>query len=114
MLLTRTDWGSRTFELRRSYKGVQGTVKRRLSEHLLSRASNIRTNFFCQLHVLYMNMFSNNVGTRSKDSLKNGWNKLWPDLKDEKDFKDDHREEITDFVQSIPGFQECVEEYVET
>ncbi|GFW42149.1 uncharacterized protein TNCV_1206051 [Trichonephila clavipes] len=35
-------------------------------------------------------------------------------LEDEKGFNDDHREEITDFVQSIPGFQECVEEGVES
>ncbi|GFV91058.1 uncharacterized protein TNCV_1249401 [Trichonephila clavipes] len=35
-------------------------------------------------------------------------------LDDEKDFKDDYREEFTDFVQSIPGFQECNEEDVET
>ncbi|GFY16746.1 hypothetical protein TNCV_2788681 [Trichonephila clavipes] len=31
----------------------------------------------------------------------------------EKDFSDDHRQEITDFVRSIPGFQECDED-VET
>ncbi|GFX11634.1 uncharacterized protein TNCV_5142091 [Trichonephila clavipes] len=42
------------------------------------------------------------------------WNKLWPDLEGEKDFNDDQREEITDFVQSIPGFQECDEKDVET
>ncbi|PRD27164.1 UNVERIFIED_CONTAM: hypothetical protein NCL1_36134 [Trichonephila clavipes] len=30
------------------------------------------------------------------------------------DFNDDHREEFTDFVQSILGFQECDEEDVET
>ncbi|GFV12994.1 hypothetical protein TNCV_3175291 [Trichonephila clavipes] len=34
-------------------------------------------------------------------------NKLWPDLEGEKDFNDDPREEITNFVQSISGFQEC-------
>ncbi|GFW24660.1 uncharacterized protein TNCV_2405231 [Trichonephila clavipes] len=34
--------------------------------------------------------------------------------KGEKDFDDDHGEENTDFVQSIPAFQECDEEYVET
>ncbi|GFX10629.1 jerky protein homolog-like [Trichonephila clavipes] len=45
-----------------------------------------------------------------RQSLKNAWNKLWPDLEAEKDFNDDHRKEITDFVQSIPGFQECDEE----
>ncbi|GFY07152.1 glycerol-3-phosphate dehydrogenase [Trichonephila clavipes] len=39
------------------------------------------------------------------ESPKNG--------KSEKNFNDDHREEITDFVQSIPGFQECDED-VET
>ncbi|GFS95095.1 uncharacterized protein TNCV_2704561 [Trichonephila clavipes] len=33
--------------------------------------------------------------------------------KGEKDFNDDHREEITDFVQSIPGFQDCDEEDLE-
>ncbi|GFX40846.1 pro-Pol polyprotein [Trichonephila clavipes] len=32
------------------------------------------------------------------------------DLEGEKDFNDDHIEEITDFVQSIPGFQECDED----
>ncbi|GFV33241.1 uncharacterized protein TNCV_3948951 [Trichonephila clavipes] len=32
----------------------------------------------------------------------------------ENDFNDDHREEITHLVQSIPRFQECVEEDVET
>ncbi|GFV65042.1 uncharacterized protein TNCV_4670731 [Trichonephila clavipes] len=47
-------------------------------------------------------------------SLKNTWNKRWPDLEGVKDFKDDHREEITEFVQSIPRFQECDEEDVET
>ncbi|GFU18736.1 hypothetical protein TNCV_1352861 [Trichonephila clavipes] len=31
----------------------------------------------------------------------------------EKDFNDDHREEITDFVQSIPGYQEDDEEDVD-
>ncbi|GFX22309.1 uncharacterized protein TNCV_1815111 [Trichonephila clavipes] len=30
-----------------------------------------------------------------------------------KDFNDDHVEENTDFIQSIPGFQECDEEDVE-
>ncbi|GFW85656.1 uncharacterized protein TNCV_853061 [Trichonephila clavipes] len=33
-----------------------------------------------------------------------------PDLEGEKDFNEDHREEIIDFVQSIPGFQECDED----
>ncbi|GFV92386.1 jerky-like protein [Trichonephila clavipes] len=37
-----------------------------------------------------------------RQSVKNGWNKLWPDLEGEKDFNDYHTEEITDFVQSIP------------
>ncbi|GFX21198.1 uncharacterized protein TNCV_4367771 [Trichonephila clavipes] len=50
------------------------------------------------------------VGLARRQSLKNAWNKLWPDLEGKKDFKDDHREKITDFVQSIPGFQECDEE----
>ncbi|GFX03864.1 hypothetical protein TNCV_4677691 [Trichonephila clavipes] len=49
-----------------------------------------------------------------RQSMKNAWNKLWPDLEAEKDYNDDHREEITDFVQSIKGFQECDEEDVET
>ncbi|PRD34090.1 UNVERIFIED_CONTAM: hypothetical protein NCL1_15661 [Trichonephila clavipes] len=49
-----------------------------------------------------------------RQSLKNAWNKLWLDLEGEKDFNDDHREEITDFVKSILEFQECDEEDVET
>ncbi|GFS89147.1 uncharacterized protein TNCV_1258961 [Trichonephila clavipes] len=54
------------------------------------------------------------VGTRlERQSLENAWNKLWPDLEGKKDFNDDHREEITDFVQSIPRLQECNEEDVE-
>ncbi|GFX88426.1 uncharacterized protein TNCV_2278941 [Trichonephila clavipes] len=36
------------------------------------------------------------------------------DLDGEKDFNDDHREEITDFVQSIPRLQECAKEDVKT
>ncbi|GFV07736.1 uncharacterized protein TNCV_4942381 [Trichonephila clavipes] len=36
------------------------------------------------------------------------------DLGGEKNFNDDHREEFTDVVQSIPGFQDCDEEDVET
>ncbi|PRD29832.1 UNVERIFIED_CONTAM: hypothetical protein NCL1_28191 [Trichonephila clavipes] len=36
------------------------------------------------------------------------------DLEGEKDFNNNHREEITDFVQLIPGFQECDEKYIET
>ncbi|GFT58523.1 uncharacterized protein TNCV_1250071 [Trichonephila clavipes] len=42
--------------------------------------------------------------------------KIWGNsyLEREKDFIDEHREEITDFVQSIPGFKECDEEDVET
>ncbi|GFX11579.1 hypothetical protein TNCV_5141541 [Trichonephila clavipes] len=49
-----------------------------------------------------------------RQSLKNAWNKLWPDLEGEKGFNDDDREEIIDFVQSIPGFQEYDEENVKT
>ncbi|GFU22988.1 uncharacterized protein TNCV_3946621 [Trichonephila clavipes] len=49
-----------------------------------------------------------------RQSLKNAWNKLWPHLKSEKDFNDLLRVEITDFVQSIPGFQECDEVDAET
>ncbi|GFY30509.1 uncharacterized protein TNCV_3522721 [Trichonephila clavipes] len=49
-----------------------------------------------------------------KTEPEKAWNKLWPDLEGGKDFNDDHREEITDFVQSIPGFQECDEEDIGT
>ncbi|GFS62586.1 uncharacterized protein TNCV_1263361 [Trichonephila clavipes] len=49
-----------------------------------------------------------------RKSLKNAWNKLWPDLEGKKDFNNHHREEITNFVQYIPGFQECDEEDAET
>ncbi|GFX64319.1 hypothetical protein TNCV_1500431 [Trichonephila clavipes] len=54
------------------------------------------------------------IFTTRKTEPKNAWNKLWPDLQGEKDFNDDHREEITDFVQSIPVFQECDGEDAET
>ncbi|GFW25314.1 uncharacterized protein TNCV_5088791 [Trichonephila clavipes] len=49
-----------------------------------------------------------------RQSLKNIWIKLWPDLDGEKDFSDDHREKITNFVQSIREFQECDGENAET
>ncbi|GFU04221.1 hypothetical protein TNCV_863491 [Trichonephila clavipes] len=42
-----------------------------------------------------------------------GFEKRLPNLEGKKYFNDDHREENTDFVQSIPGFQEC-DEGVET
>ncbi|GFW18102.1 hypothetical protein TNCV_4006421 [Trichonephila clavipes] len=48
-----------------------------------------------------------------RQGLKKAWNKLWSDLEGEKYFNDVRREEITDFVQSIPGFQE-LDEDVET
>ncbi|GFX97822.1 hypothetical protein TNCV_4904731 [Trichonephila clavipes] len=59
-------------------------------------------------------MFSHSARTRSKDRLKNVWNKLWSDLEGRKDVNDDHREEITNFVQLIPIFHDCDEEDVET
>ncbi|GFX31895.1 uncharacterized protein TNCV_3408101 [Trichonephila clavipes] len=49
-----------------------------------------------------------------RQSPKNAWNKLRPELEGEKDGNDDHREKITGFVQSILGFQECDDEDVET
>ncbi|GFX00509.1 hypothetical protein TNCV_2235161 [Trichonephila clavipes] len=49
-----------------------------------------------------------------RQSLKNVWNELWPHLEGERDFNDDCRKEIIDFVQSTPEFQECDEEHVET
>ncbi|GFT26543.1 hypothetical protein TNCV_3603901 [Trichonephila clavipes] len=48
-----------------------------------------------------------------RQSLKNAWNKLWPDLEGEKDFNDAYKED-TDFIQTILGFEECDEEDVET
>ncbi|GFV61878.1 HTH CENPB-type domain-containing protein [Trichonephila clavipes] len=53
------------------------------------------------------NMLAETWDSLERQSLKNAWNKLWPELEGEEDFNDDHREKITDFVQSIPGFQEC-------
>ncbi|PRD28629.1 UNVERIFIED_CONTAM: hypothetical protein NCL1_31791 [Trichonephila clavipes] len=53
-------------------------------------------------------------GLLERQNLKNARNKLWSDLEGEKDFNDDHREDITDFAQSIPGFQDCDKEDVET
>ncbi|GFW04237.1 uncharacterized protein TNCV_2670021 [Trichonephila clavipes] len=63
---------------------------------------------------VYEYVFERCGDSLERQSLKNTWNKLWSDLEGEKDFNDDHRQEITDFVQSIPGFQECDEEDVET
>ncbi|GFX47424.1 uncharacterized protein TNCV_1734111 [Trichonephila clavipes] len=45
-------------------------------------------------------------------SLKNAWNKLWPDLEGERDFNVEYREEITDFVQVIPECDEDVETWM--
>ncbi|GFU91214.1 hypothetical protein TNCV_4925441 [Trichonephila clavipes] len=55
-------------------------------------------------------MFAKAWDSLERQSLKNSSNKLWPDLKGEKDLNADRREVITDFVQSIPGFQECDEQ----
>ncbi|GFX58214.1 hypothetical protein TNCV_4049721 [Trichonephila clavipes] len=74
------------------------TVERRLSERLLSGGSNIRISFFL---------------LTTCTAYENAWNKLWPDLKGEKDFNYDPRQENTDFVKSIPEFQKCNED-VET
>ncbi|GFW54546.1 uncharacterized protein TNCV_2232201 [Trichonephila clavipes] len=41
-----------------------------------------------------------------RQGLKNAWNKLRIDLEGVKNFNDDHGEEITNFIQYIPGFQE--------
>ncbi|GFT04881.1 uncharacterized protein TNCV_4712551 [Trichonephila clavipes] len=76
------------------------TVERSLSERLLSGASNIRTRGGSTACTVCEYVFE-------RQNLKNAWNKVWPDLAGEKDFSDDHGEEITDFVQSILGFQEC-------
>ncbi|GFT60539.1 uncharacterized protein TNCV_1966421 [Trichonephila clavipes] len=61
-----------------------------------------------------LRQISGPIFTARKIEPKNTWNKLWSDLEGEKEFNDEHMEEITDFVQSIPGFQECDEEDVET
>ncbi|GFW38401.1 hypothetical protein TNCV_1332541 [Trichonephila clavipes] len=58
--------------------------------------------------------YLNSLLPLERQSLKNTWNKLWPDLEGEKDLNNDYREKITDCVQSIPGFPECDEEDVET
>ncbi|GFV43446.1 uncharacterized protein TNCV_5111 [Trichonephila clavipes] len=65
-----------------------------------SGASNIRTSFFLlpTTCTLYGYVFE----------------KCTADLDGQKYFNDDHREEFTDDVQLIPGFQECDEEDVET
>ncbi|GFV55348.1 hypothetical protein TNCV_2268991 [Trichonephila clavipes] len=39
--------------------------------------------------------------------LVRDWSGKTMNAEGEKDYKDNHRDEITDFVQSIPGFQEC-------
>ncbi|GFV65328.1 uncharacterized protein TNCV_4573281 [Trichonephila clavipes] len=51
---------------------------------------------------------------RQTEELFGEYQYVFRNLEKERNFNDDHREEITDFVQSIPGFQECDEEDVET
>ncbi|GFT26913.1 uncharacterized protein TNCV_4674801 [Trichonephila clavipes] len=89
----------------RFHNCTQDYVERRLSERLLSGASNIHTKFFPHTCTVYEYVFEQCVFKRK--NLKNAWNKLWLDLEGKKDFNDNHRdEEITNFVQSITGFQE--------
>ncbi|GFY10206.1 hypothetical protein TNCV_2628851 [Trichonephila clavipes] len=48
-------------------------------------------------------MLAEALDSLERQSLKNAWNKPWPDLEGKKDFNDDHSEEIyrlyCDFVQ---------------
>ncbi|GFV09654.1 hypothetical protein TNCV_2937651 [Trichonephila clavipes] len=68
------------------YRGMEEShLIRRNSRTSFIRTSNIRS-------VKYPNQFS------------------FGNLEGEKDYNDDDRDEITDFVQSIPGFQEYDEE----
>ncbi|GFV67827.1 uncharacterized protein TNCV_925931 [Trichonephila clavipes] len=88
-----------------SFSAATPVAERHLSGHLLSEASNIKKKIIILIFVNYMSL--------ERQNLKNVWDKRWPDLEGEKDLNDDHREEITDFSHSIPGFQKCDEE-VET
>ncbi|GFX96159.1 hypothetical protein TNCV_2290481 [Trichonephila clavipes] len=63
------------------------TVERSLSERQLSGTSNIRTRFSLSTFV---------------------------NLEGEKDYNDDHTDEVTDFVQSIPGDFKSSDEDIET
>ncbi|PRD32134.1 UNVERIFIED_CONTAM: hypothetical protein NCL1_21401 [Trichonephila clavipes] len=65
------------------------------------------------LSTAYEYVFEQCADSLERQNLKNAWNKLWLDLEGEKDFNDENREEITDRVQAIPGFQEFDED-VET
>ncbi|GFY00549.1 uncharacterized protein TNCV_2139461 [Trichonephila clavipes] len=85
----------------------QNTVDRRLSERLLYGASNIRNSFFFVNYMYCKSVFEQFGDSLKRQIHKNAWNKLRPDLEAEKDFNNYHRKEITDFVQSIPRFQEC-------
>ncbi|GFW15577.1 uncharacterized protein TNCV_4657171 [Trichonephila clavipes] len=82
-------------ERTRSWENDDSTVERRLSERLLFGASNIRTGFFLSTPCTVYEYVSE---------------QYYADLGGEKDFNDDHREEITYFIQSIPEFQECNED----
>ncbi|GFX21080.1 uncharacterized protein TNCV_4366601 [Trichonephila clavipes] len=83
----------------------------------VARVNQMLTRFLLQYSTVVSREAKSDGKTQGQGYLGNFgsviWNKLWPDLEGEKDFNDDHREEITDFVQSIPGFQECNED-VET
>ncbi|GFU63967.1 uncharacterized protein TNCV_245451 [Trichonephila clavipes] len=79
--------------------------------HWIEEIEHDTDDFFYQQHEY---VFERCGDSLERQSLKSAWNNLWPDLEGGKDFNDDYREEITDFVQSILGFHECDEEDVET
>ncbi|GFT07582.1 jerky-like protein [Trichonephila clavipes] len=92
------------------------TFYRKLVFRRLLLAENDEENVAAFAKKLYMKdagyMLAEAWDSLERQGLKNAWNKLWPDLEGEKEFNDPRREDITDFVQSIPGFKECEEEDV--
>ncbi|PRD27804.1 UNVERIFIED_CONTAM: hypothetical protein NCL1_34336 [Trichonephila clavipes] len=78
-----------------------------------SRAGASKTSFI-RTFIIRSFKYSDPFLPLERQSLKNAWNKLWKDFGGKNDFNDNHREEITDFVQSILEFQECDEEDVQT
>ncbi|PRD34021.1 UNVERIFIED_CONTAM: hypothetical protein NCL1_15866 [Trichonephila clavipes] len=90
-------------------------VERRLSERLLSGASNIWTSFFLSTTCTVYEYVFEQCNAQQLFRVR-------PKVTEKLKVRDIwgisvgvyHREQITDFVQSIPEFQECDEEDVET
>ncbi|GFS76150.1 uncharacterized protein TNCV_4667241 [Trichonephila clavipes] len=79
-------------------KRMGNGLERRLSERLLTGASNIRTNIYLSTTCIVYEYVFEQCNAQQLLHVRR------------QDFNDDHSEENTDFVQLIPRFQECDED----